>query len=108
MVYVLLRTGNFQMPLQRVLGRGVGLLPRDAPVFELVKANRLARNSAAHIVALHHDLIVAIEVAKLSLAAGGKMRLETIHALLDRLFGEEFPLTRASLAYRKAFSSAGA
>lgn len=52
----------------------------DTPIFQLVKADRLARNSAAHVIALNDDLVITVQKAKPGFPAGREMRIKTIHA----------------------------
>src|SRR5664279_4253114 len=63
-----LLTGLRQQALQHRLRRGIGLLPIDAPVFELLERDRHAGHRAAHKGARPRDAEIAIEVFHLRLA----------------------------------------
>jgi len=64
---------GLQMPLERHFGRGIGLLAFDAPVAQLLQADRPAGYGAAHEIALLQHLVVGVAEAQLGLAAAGRV-----------------------------------
>lgn len=68
------------MALQSQFRRGIGLLAGDAPISQFIEANRLARYSAADVITLNGDLIVAIEKTQLCFAACREMWFKSIHS----------------------------
>src|SRR6516162_2042430 len=70
-----------EMPLQHRLGRGIGLLQIDTPVFELLERNRSAGDGATHEGARPHHAKVAVEIFHLRLARHGGRTIEPIQHL---------------------------
>ena len=66
------------MPLQHGLGRGIGLLQVDAPVFQLLERDRHAGHGAAHEGAGPHDAEIAVEIFDLGLAGHRRRAIESI------------------------------
>src|SRR5690606_20323721 len=62
----------FVQALRGDLGAGIGLLPVDAPVAQLLQRDRLARYGAEHVLArAHHAKAVgAVSELRLAIAAG--------------------------------------
>src|SRR5579872_1991414 len=66
---------------QNRIGIGVGFLPVDAPVAQLLQRNWLAGHGAAHISARSADAEVAVEILDLRLR-GAEIAIHSIHQSL--------------------------
>ena len=66
------------MALQHGLGRRIGLLPIDAPVFQLFERDRRAGHRASHECAGPHHAKIAIEISDLGLAGHWRRTIESI------------------------------
>ena len=73
---------------ERGFGAGIGLLPLDAPVAQLLERNRDARHRAAHEGAGADDAEVGVEEANLRLA-GRRRSLVAVHEAVSSLVGHD-------------------
>src|SRR5579872_7564585 len=66
------------MPLQHRLGGGIGLLPIDAPVFQLFERDRCPGHRTTHIRARSDHAKIAIEILDLGLAGHRRRTFKAI------------------------------
>src|SRR5690606_35598059 len=69
---------HFELAVERNFWRGVGLLPGDAPIFQLIKRDDLARYRTAHERTGREDLKVAVQIAQSCFFAAGAFK--TVHS----------------------------